>query len=564
MRSIHVAVLMGACCGSLPGTLFAGKPPGREDVRHALASVDRWLATSQHAQGWHRHLQTDELRQELSKSHQPDREVLEKVLARLSDEAPGLESPRLIALRHALQGWLVLETLPHARHFTPVMSSILQSPPQHARAAARLVSTNTATNPPRSDELRAHLVALAAMIAHYGRRPTDELARSIDAQLNWLATAREADTLVEAVRHYYAHPNIWIDISEDVLDDPVTKTVERREAVSDVILGTPLSGNGKLRAESDLVIEPDVDRAILKIVVQGDIETQTIGTSGPARIHARAVTSFRAQKQLVLDGSGLKVLPTECTAETRTIASNVSAVTGGLRGRIVRRVGARRWEASRDAADQEAARHVEQRVRAEVDRQADDLIKRLDRLAIAPMLALSGGDPSKTRVRFCTEKKVLRIGVVRGPLGAPPGRPPTDEGRLFAVRIHASLINRFADVAWQNVVTSNVQSTALTLLTPIGALENADGAAFFEFADFLRTVAGPAALSPLNQATWRKLIWRGVENTLRSRLTGDGLALGDGRRCVVSPPVPDSQWFQLDWQVRQAERLSSLPNAARR
>jgi hypothetical protein len=560
--------LIGVCSFALSRTVRAEQPVGRETVRTALVGVDQWLASSQLASAWHNRLGTDDLRRELSRTGPPDLAVLEATLRRLTDDPPRVSSRHLSALRRAVQGWLTIETLPNGRHLAAVASSILRTPVRRRGLAAPLISTiSTRSHPAKRSELRAHLVALAAMLSQYAKRPHDELAESIDRHLNWLAATGEADALVDAVRQYYSYPNVWIDISEDVLDDPVARTVDRLEAVSDVILGTPLSGGGRLRAVSDLVVEPHAELAILKIVVQGDVRTQTIGRNGPARIHSLAVTRFRAQKQLYVESTGLRVLPTECTAETRTLRSSVSAEMAGLRGRIVLRVGARRWEASRGAADQEAARHVEQKVCTEVDRQADELIRRLDRLVIAPMLALASGSSAShpPQLRFCTEERVLRIGVVQGFLGAPPGHPALDTERRFAVRVHSSLLGHLSPPTWADVLAI-IPSNVSACLTSLHRAGTAGRASLTNVTQFLglaaRTDGSAVRIALVDRLPWRDLAWRWIAGLVVPRLSQDGIVLRDGRWGTLVPAGLGGDWISLEWRPLVRQELSARPIAA--
>ncbi|HWB09114.1 MAG TPA: hypothetical protein VG826_07820 [Pirellulales bacterium] len=538
-----IAVVLGLC-GSMAAELFA-EEQGRDKVRLALAEVDRWLANNQHAEAWHKRLDTHALRRELAKEEPADLVILERWLQRVTADTPAAAHSPALALRRSVEGWLARQSLPRGQHLPAVAASILSSPQGETgpRLGPEDTRTRAAERPSRA-ELSTHLVALAAMLSQYSERPSDNLAQSIDEELCWLDGADEASSLVEVVREYYGHPNVWIDVSKEFLDDRVARTVERTEPVSDVILGTPLSGTGRLRAQSELVIEPDSHRAVLKIVVHGQVDAQTTARRGPARIRSRSTTTFRAEKGLLIEHTKIRALPTVCRAETSTAGSDVSTASPGLLGRIVGRVAQRRWQASRDAAEQEAARHVEARVIAAVDREADELVRRVDRLVIAPMAALADRGSENTSIRFCSEPGVLRIGFCRGCLGAPPGRPPVEQGRVVAVRLHSSLINRIGSTAatrWKEP----------SIFTPTGAVERL----VYQSARILPSLAGNSTgpVSLFEKPLWQSLAWEWLSPRLGSR----GIVLRGGRWGTVTPGGLGSDWPLLGWQPAGMEPIET-------
>jgi hypothetical protein len=541
MQRFHTIPLVTAYLAFVSIDLPASEPsPGRDAVRTALTAVDRWLAHTPHAPAWHERLATRELRHEVEREGTPDPAMLEGWLRQLTAGGPMPVYAPVVGLRRSVEGWLALESLPDGRHLPAVAMSILQSP-------ATRGGTSRA-------ELRKQLIALTAMLSRYDEQRSDDLAQSIDGTLRRLTAAEEAKGLVDAVRHYYGHPNVWIDISEDLLDDPVDRMIERIEGVSDIILGTPVSGNSRVRAKSDLLIEPAADRAILKIVVEGHVDAQTTGRRGPAQIDSRSTTRFRAEKQLLIEPTGLKVLPTVCRAQLAAGSSKVSATTGGLRGRIVRGVAERRWEASRDAALREGQQHVEQRVCAAVDREADALIRRLDRLVVRPVLALRNqGTPV---VQFNTEKGILRIGVRRGPLGAPIERPPVEEGRLFVVRVHSSLIGRAGGNGLADL-TAPLRLEKLATFTPAGIADTVQRALTHPAQLFPASFhASPLNLSALaGDRLWQRLAWRWLDQTVSPRLGVNGIVLRDGRWGTVTPGGIGGDWPLLAW------RPPALPEA---
>jgi len=74
-------------------------------VRSALANVDAWLGTGATADGWSSFLKLPTLREELAKGDQADVAAIQTVEKQLQSDTPGLERPRFVALREALENW---------------------------------------------------------------------------------------------------------------------------------------------------------------------------------------------------------------------------------------------------------------------------------------------------------------------------------------------------------------------------------------------------------------------------------------------------------------------------
>ncbi len=82
-------------------------------VAAALKQLDAWLGHDANAEMWRRYLRVQQLREQLraASSGEPlDRRALQAVLSRFESDAPGLNLPRMVAVRDALRRWI--EQLP--------------------------------------------------------------------------------------------------------------------------------------------------------------------------------------------------------------------------------------------------------------------------------------------------------------------------------------------------------------------------------------------------------------------------------------------------------------------
>lgn len=557
--TLCVIAWMSLACCSEAATRNA-KPP----VAAALGRLDAWLAGGTHAAGWREYLQLDALRKEISQADSADLGVVEATLRRLSENRPGLELPPFLELRTALEGWLARAALPQGARLKAVTDSLQrrQSVAPGAKAS-HAPMTLVSEQRPAEEALRAQrefarrLTILRVLLAAYARDPTPWLADEIGATLDWLDASGNAEPLVEAVRDYYGHPNVWIDVSQRTLASGVEGALERTIAVEDSILGTTVRGKGTTKATKALIFAPHDERAVLRLHVRGTIDTATLGRNGPARIHSRARTTFRAEKDFWLSEEGLKALPTVCVAETTTLAAKVSAAAPGVRGRIVKRVAQRQVRQKGAEADQIAARHAEDEIRELVDQEASELVARIDRCAIAPLLSLADGSAGPVRLRFCSGKGLLRIGVVLGPLGAPPEEPnlPLDSG--LALRWHSSVGERLMQYRAMKVIMASLQPRN-PLAERLGAIVPTRLAKRAGTWSQQLVPASPVTTNHLQPRSQTPEFTARIENALQlclheflePGLTTDGIALRDGRWGTLAPGGPGFEWVSVAWNSR--------------
>jgi len=387
------------------------------EVRQALVEVDAWLLRSPHAASWHTFLGTDPLRQQLARAQRPDPEALARTLRKLTGDLDTLRAPPVLRLRIALEQWLITATLPDGKHLRVVAESIKQRCPPDSESAGgdRSSSSRMATR----DQLESQLDSLIPQLREYAKRPSPVLARQAGETLDRLAATGQADSLVTAVRRFYRYPNLWVAVSEDLLSRRVERPIDRPTTVQQTILGTRITGTGYVIGRSDLALVHGNQKAELKTIVTGTAYTNTVGRNGPAIIYSRSTTTFRSEKRTLLGENGFETLPAVTQARTSTRITGIDSTLPRLRGRIVERIASRRVAESKPLAEAIAARFAEARVNAAVNREAEKMLARLDRMAVTPLLAIGGaGTTTHEDLCFRSVPGYLLIGR-RGPLGSP-------------------------------------------------------------------------------------------------------------------------------------------------
>ena len=198
----------------------------------------------------------------------------------------------------------------------------------------------------------------------------------------------------------------------------------------------------------DIRLVPAANRGVVDLLFHGQIDSQTVGFGGPVQVHSSGVTRFSAVKRLSVDGQGIAVYPARASAQTSTTIQGISTDLPRIRGWIARRIGSRRANSLRPAAEAEAARKAEAQIAWRLDRDVERSLFEGQRFvnrivqALPPDLeALSG------RVEFATTANQLRIVFRRDADGAVAASPPSFDASDSAdvvVHIHRSLVDRVA------------------------------------------------------------------------------------------------------------------------
>lgn len=144
-------VLLGAAVFAVSSYMHvpsavAGEPV--EEVRRALDELDGWLGTGVNGDRWRDFLKSDQLRAQLSKGPDADPKVLDEVVGQYLGEAEGLDLPRFVAVREAIDAWRAKLTAPEpeqlveaarsgSARFVPTTSADVRRSRRRLRAATR-------------------------------------------------------------------------------------------------------------------------------------------------------------------------------------------------------------------------------------------------------------------------------------------------------------------------------------------------------------------------------------------------------------------------------------------
>jgi hypothetical protein len=383
-------------------------------LRPQTANGRRWLS----------YLQWQAFRQQLAATARPDLGPIIETYQRLNRNEVGLEMPRFRRTSEALRRYIDLLSIAGAQDPTAFYGRQLDALAADLR---RLRERNASPS---------------------AEAPAAPLDYDIGTRLDFLVGIGQAPELVAAIRREFGAPNAFLNMSDELVRAAAEEPIDRRDPVTDNILGTSINGRGHTTGFVLARTVPSNDRATIELRSKGHVESQNTGRNGPAVIRTTGHTDFTATKEIHFTDKEFRAPPAKVNATTRSDIHSVSKAGGGIGSRIIQNQGMSRARQNQGRANQIAADHAEdrigRRINEEVDKKLRDARKRYDDQYRHP-LARRGEVPED--IRFASTEDAVLITATqanRGQLGA-AGAPPTLPDDLdMVLRLHDSAVNNYS------------------------------------------------------------------------------------------------------------------------
>jgi hypothetical protein len=218
---------------------------------------------------------------------------------------------------------------------------------------------------------------------------------------------------------------VVLRFSVEMLNSLVNKQIDVQTPVSDVVLGTPISGVARITGMPHVELEPAADRAQFKIVIRGTVHSQTVGRNGPAVVQGRAITNFTATKQIVFEpGRGFYGLPPTVAAQSQVFNDGIRSTRGGLIGRVVQRRAARQIAEQQQEITAIARDRATRRIAAALEWNLTERLARLNKaVEFRSMLAGIGEKAQNIRLACYTTPHYVEIANGSGDRDSPIDLP---------------------------------------------------------------------------------------------------------------------------------------------
>jgi hypothetical protein len=328
------------------------------EKKHALRHLDQlvsYLGTISGGNAWLTYVKVDDLRTALNAAGTPG-----AVVATVDDKLHSFTSAENPAQREFL-------SRPEFRHLAQALSAL--------RHAAEMKTTEG-----DQQALRTDLTNLETALEAYEESGASEDSHKV---IDTLAAAEkvaidEGDRLDKGVRPHYMNYNLTAVTSDAMLTKLLGETSQTTGPVTDYILGANVSGTEWTTTTVSVRIEPSNHGAVINLVLDGTVQSSTVGVTSQANIYTSGYHRFGAMKPIHFDGTNITTGPAQMLyVQPSNTTTGASTQFSGfpLFGRIADSIAVNEAEKRRGESEAIAADRVQSRVLPEVDSRVDKLIQ---------------------------------------------------------------------------------------------------------------------------------------------------------------------------------------------
>src|SRR5262245_30173424 len=109
--------------------------------------------------------------------------------------------------------------------------------------------------------------------------------------------------------------NLLVDVSGRLVSAAAAQTVDEVRPVCEYILETDIVGTGRTIAKSHAEMVPDVQRALVDLVLRGTTYSNAVGSKDSMRAYLTVCMPFEVRKRIVIDAAGIHGWPACASAQ---------------------------------------------------------------------------------------------------------------------------------------------------------------------------------------------------------------------------------------------------------
>ncbi len=298
-----------------------------------------------------------------------------------------------------------------------------------------------------ADVYGKQLEALRHDLDAYRKDPSPRTETALSQRIRIIDSVGQAPKLVGALRRDLAKPNAFVDVSTSLIAasaDPI----DRREPVTDCILGTNVHSDAHTTGKVDVVSIPSDKKSVLEFHSKGHVWSNSTGFNGPAVIRSSSDTDFTAKKRVELSDAAFVGKNSTADAQTDIHLHSVAKQGGGLGSRLVSRIGWSRAQGSRGQAEAIAADHAEGRIESKFNDEVNDEVQKLrNRYEDEYRRPLERRGEVPDYIRFSSGNSGISFEVTQASqseLGAPGNPPAAPERHDVTMRLHESAVDNYS------------------------------------------------------------------------------------------------------------------------
>jgi len=386
-------------------------------LRAALSSLDALLARSPSGADWKAYLDWPALSKQAATGANADPAELRRLFGLLDAEENGLEMPPFAAVRRAVAAYA------------------------EAAEAAKVPDAQAAFG--------QRLEKLSATVKAGAQAGTTESLEAVGPLLAKLEASGQASDTVARVRTAVSHPNLYLEVDENLLGSAVNRVVDEHAPVDDVVLGTRVRGTGHTTGFVLLDFVPSLDSAIVDLTLDATNHSTTRSSKGPVTVHTLGTTKVDARKRIVIDDERVASQPAAVSASTDTRTAGIG-VRSKFAKKLIRKMANKKIAEVRPQAEAISERRAQERVRRQFEEQTAGPISKaasdyqskfrrplIERGWYPEMLHMSTTD---SRLSVVARKALSdQIAAFTAP-------PTVDPDAVLSARLHETLVNNAAEI----------------------------------------------------------------------------------------------------------------------
>lgn len=264
--------------------------------------------------------------------------------------------------------------------------------------------------------------------------------------IRWSESADVAK-LAELLAVHYRNANLRVAVRDDLLNRLLPQQSVFEEEVNENIVGAQVLGNAQGSAHMRTVLIPDPRRWRFGLEVEGEVESQTAATRGPATFFNDGYSRYQARKLFQVDHRGVLVSDSEAEANTnsqltgfRTLFDSLPIIGWLARG-IARQQHDDQTEMARWVSETRLETRMRERLDSEVQTQLEAAQTKIENKIIAPLQRLEL-NPNALEMRTTKDRLIARYRLAsENHLGAFTPRPQAPSDSMLSVQVHETLLN---------------------------------------------------------------------------------------------------------------------------
>lgn len=253
--------------------------------------------------------------------------------------------------------------------------------------------------------------------------------------------------VAEAINDHYRNANIRLAVSGKLMQRMMPSESFEARPVRQRILGADTQGNSQVRTNLNVKLIPDPTAWHIKLGVEGDMNSATQSSKGPATFHQTSIAKIDTSRTLRMDPTGIKVnsAPTNVDTSQYLNGMNTSLDRLPVVGDFFRVIVREQFEQQRGLAQRITKRIIAEETDQELDKQLKQKLStaesQLQHTFIGPLERL-GLNPIVVAMNTTEERLTIRYRLAgEGQMAAHTARPRAPGDALVSMQIHQSAIN---------------------------------------------------------------------------------------------------------------------------